>query len=88
MTSAAMRESIDSDRNPWAMVVPNGVRAAACGSTWMNCRSSVDVGELIDPLLVDRQPAGDANLLADAVSYLFQRDDRHQPSDSSGPHRA
>ena len=52
-------------RKPWATVPPNGVFAAASGSIWMNCGSSVIVGEGVDPGLVDQDPVGDADLAAD-----------------------
>ena len=36
------------------------------------------VGESVDPRLVDRQPAGNADLCADPALQLVQRNDRHQ----------
>ena len=77
MTSAAIRLSSDKVRKPWATVPPNGVFAAASGSTWMNWGSSVDVGEGVDPRLVDQDPVGDADLGADLGLDLVDAGDGH-----------
>ena len=65
MTSAAMRLSSDSERKPWAMVPPNGVCAAAPGSTWMNWRSSVASAKASMRSWSIVDPVGRADLAAD-----------------------
>ena len=49
-------------RKPCAIVVPKGPALAFSGSTWMELVIDRDVGELVDPLLVDLEPLADAFL--------------------------
>ena len=64
-------------RNPCAIVPPNGVCAARVGIDVDELPVLGRLGEGVDPGLVDGDPVGDPNFLADASANLVERGDRH-----------
>ena len=54
------------------MVPPNGPAAARSSSTWIHWWSSVASANVVDALLVDRQPVAGADLLADGRGDLVE----------------